>query len=64
MTVYEAMVKEQSCRCIVIKDYFNMIDEYPGYKWPIEMYQESIDRAYLLGIAIDNLRCDIATMEV
>ena len=64
MTVYEAMVKAQSSRCNVIKDYMQMVDKYPGDRWAMELYQESIDRAYLLGIAIDNLRCDIATIEV
>ena len=64
MTVYEAMVESQSIQAGTIVQHFEAMERHPDSAPFIKLYQESIDRAYLLGIAIDNLRCDIATIEV
>lgn len=68
MTVYEALVHAQSNECkesegcnIVLAHCKKEL--YDKKEW-IAKEQDHIDRAYLLGIAIDNLPADVASMEV
>jgi hypothetical protein len=71
MTVYEALVKAQSRECRLIESYFeDFVEAWNKAAWKEvvdgyrQSWQDSIDRAYLLGVAIDNLRADVAVMEV
>lgn len=71
MTVYEALVKAQSRECRLLEmSYQDLVEaeerqiHHHIMDLYVSEYQDSIDRAYLLGVAIDNLRADVAVMEV
>jgi len=65
MTVYEALVRAQHEACEEVDTLYKIIE---GSVFGTEKYendvQSQIDRAYLIGVAIDNLPVDVASREV
>ena len=65
MTVYEALVTAQSRYCgVALMCFDDMVHSSGANNWRIRDWQTAVDRAYLLGLAIDNLPADVANMEV
>ena len=58
MTVYEALVAAQHDAC----EKAETMSHY--YSSDSKVADDLIDRAYLLGLAIDNIPADVANMEV
>ena len=65
MTVYEALVQAQHDSCNMAERFGLVFEQEPEMmEASLYLEQQYIDRAYLLGVAIDNLPADVASMEV